>query len=56
MNKNTFVKLGYDYRNLLFEDGLEKIWNETFPVVEEHIAKKYSEKCRKCDEYYTFNF
>lgn len=40
----------------VFEDGLEKIWNETFPVVEEHIEKKYSEKCRKCDEYYTFNF
>ena len=24
MNKNTFVKLGYDYRDLVFNDGIAK--------------------------------
>lgn len=40
----------------VFEIGLEKIWQETYKVVEEHITENYSEKCRMCDEYYTFNF
>lgn len=40
----------------VFEEGIEKIWSKTLDVVEKHIAGEYGEKCRDCDEYYTFNF
>ena len=40
----------------VFEEGIEKIWNKTLPDVEKHIAGEYGQKCRDCDEYYTFNF
>lgn len=40
----------------VFDEGIEKIWEKTLATVNEHIAGDYSEKCRKCDDYYTFNF
>ncbi|WP_407396573.1 spiro-SPASM protein [Treponema sp.] len=40
----------------VFDEGIEKIWGKTLATVEKHIANEYGEKCRNCDEYYTFNF
>lgn len=40
MNKNTFVKFGYDYRNLIFEDCIAK--NENGEIVGIQIGNKVS--------------
>ena len=40
----------------VFADGLLPVWKNKVSVLESHIAGQYPEKCRKCDEYYTFNF
>ncbi len=40
----------------VFSDGLLPVWKNKVSVLESHIAGQYPEKCRKCDEYYTFNF
>lgn len=39
-----------------FTESLEEIWKKTDSVLLEQINKKYSNKCKDCDEYYTFNF
>lgn len=38
MNKNTFVKFGYDYRNLTFNDGIAK--NEDNEIVGVQVGEK----------------
>lgn len=38
MNKNTFVKFGYDYRKLVFEDCIAK--NEAGEIVGIKIGEK----------------
>lgn len=45
-----------DIQGNVFEDGIEKIWEKITSVAQEHINLKYSQQCRNCDEYYTFNF
>lgn len=40
----------------VFIDSLEKIWEKSDSETENHINKNYCQLCRKCDEYYTFNF
>ncbi len=35
---------------------MEQIWAEYSSEIKNHIDSCYSEKCRACDEYYTFNF
>jgi spiro-SPASM protein len=40
----------------IFADSLEKIWNKSTKELENHCKNDYGELCRKCDEYYTFNF
>ena len=40
----------------VFNEGLEEIWSKTLATVEKHLKGDYGEKCRDCDEYYTFNF
>lgn len=40
----------------VFKDSLENIWNKYDDELKNHICGKYSEKCRKCDEFYTYNF
>lgn len=45
----------YAVGNLL-TDGVERVWNALEPVYAEHAAGTYSDICRNCDEYYTFNF
>ena len=39
-----------------FEEDLCEIWKKSEAKLQEHIDKKYCDCCRKCDEYYTFNF
>lgn len=40
----------------VFDDGIETVWKKIDETLKNHIDGIYSEKCRKCDEYYTFNF
>lgn len=40
----------------VFADGIENVWAKFKQPVCEHICNNLSEKCRACDEYYTFNF
>ena len=39
-----------------FSDGIDKVWDSLRPELEKQIRKDYGEKCKDCDEYYTFNF
>lgn len=40
----------------VFADGIEKVWANFRQPVCEHISGNYNEKCKACDEFYTFNF
>ncbi|MCL2294528.1 MAG: spiro-SPASM protein [Spirochaetes bacterium] len=40
----------------IFSDTLEEIWNNGMKYYKEHLAQQYNGICRKCDEYYTYNF
>ena len=40
----------------VFNEKLESIWQKTDSVLLEQMNGKYNNKCRDCDEYYTFNF
>ena len=40
----------------VFKEDLVKIWQKMDCVLEEHINCKYTNKCEKCDESYTYNF
>lgn len=40
----------------VFAEGIESVWKKLDSVLQENMDQKYNEKCRKCDEWYTFNF
>jgi len=40
----------------IFSDSLSEIWEKGQSIYINHLNEKYPEICRKCDEYYTFNF
>lgn len=40
----------------VFKEDLVEIWKKMDCVLEEHINCKYTNKCEKCDESYTYNF
>jgi spiro-SPASM protein len=40
----------------IFSDSMEKIWDNGMKYYKEHLAQQYDGICRKCDEYYTYNF
>ena len=39
-----------------FKEDLETIWKKRDSVLLEQMNNQYKEKCRDCDEYYTYNF
>lgn len=51
MNKNTFVKLGYDYRNLVFEDCIAK--NKDGEIVGIQINDKVSSPVFELPKYFS---
>lgn len=40
----------------VFESSLEEIWKKSDEILKNQVEGKYLDLCRKCDEYYTFNF
>lgn len=40
----------------ILQDSIDVIWEKSLQPLESHLKNDYSELCRKCDEYYTFNF
>ncbi len=40
----------------IFSEDLSVIWERGMPLYLNHIQGEYPEICRKCDEYYTYNF
>jgi len=40
----------------VFKESLEEIWKKTDSVLIEQMNGEYKNKCKDCDEYYTFNF
>lgn len=40
----------------VFDEGIPAVWKKNAVSMAEQICKDYPDKCRKCDEYYTFNF
>ena len=49
----------YVFNNIIgnaFTESLESIWERMSSYAEKDIKREYGEVCRKCDEYYTFNF
>ncbi len=49
------VNSQYNLGNV-FSDDLEEIWSKMEKYYLAHLKKDYPEICKKCDEYYTFNF
>ena len=40
----------------IFKDDLPSIWEKGMPLYMRHLDEDYPDICRKCDEYYTYNF
>jgi len=40
----------------VFEEELETLWEKFDSLLDEHINENYCERCKNCDEYYTFDF
>jgi spiro-SPASM protein len=40
----------------IFSNSIEEIWSKGMEYYRKHLAQQYDEICRKCDEYYTYNF
>lgn len=53
MNKNTFVKFGYDYKNLIFEDCIAK--NETGEVIGIKIGEKVTSPNNTLPRYFSIS-
>lgn len=40
----------------IFKEDIAAVWQKSDEILCKHINKNYCEKCRNCDEFYTFNF
>ena len=40
----------------VLQDGIEAVWARFKEPLAAHLTKDYPQKCKACDEYYTFNF
>ena len=40
----------------VFNEGIDTVWARFKAPAAQQIEKKFSDKCKACDEYYTFNF
>ena len=40
----------------VYQDGIETVWRRGEEKYRLHLEEDYPEACRKCDEYYTYNF
>ena len=40
----------------LLREPLDEIWSKGQVLYDRHLNQDYPDICRKCDEYYTFNF
>ena len=40
----------------IFSDSLDSIWEKGKTYYQSHLSRDYPDLCKKCDEYYTFNF
>ncbi|GHT50911.1 hypothetical protein FACS1894102_6660 [Spirochaetia bacterium] len=40
----------------VFSEGLDDIWNRMGALYDKHCVADYPELCKKCDEYWTYNF
>ncbi len=49
------LKNEFSLGNILTEN-LAAIWERGMPLYQKHLEEDYPEICRKCDEYYTYNF
>jgi radical SAM protein with 4Fe4S-binding SPASM domain len=40
----------------VFEDGIDRVWQNGNAAHLRQVRAEYPELCRRCDEYYTFNY
>jgi len=40
----------------IFAEPIDEVWKRGEPYFKNYCLEKYDEDCRRCDEYYIFNF
>jgi len=50
------VYTGTERLGNVFSHSLEEIWNKGYEYYIRHVSREYPDICKRCDEYYTYNF